>query len=369
MKYQEILQKVIENSPHLSWLQDGVLYFARTGSHSYGCATPESDNDFKGITITPKQYYFSPFYKFEQAELKDPDLQIYDFGKFIKLATAANPNILELLFINPEDHQFVSPLGEELISHRDLFLSKKVKHTFSGYAYSQIARIKLHRSWLLNPVKAPPTRKELGLPECTLIPADQLAAVNATVRKELDKFNFDFLEGLAEDVKIGLKEVMTEMLSSMKISLDDMYVGACRSIGLNDNLIEVCLKEREYESKKRHWNQYQTWLRERNPKRAELEKKYLYDAKCGYHVYRLGSSAERLLRTGKLIVKCPDRDVIMAIRNGEWPYEKLLEWSENNNKICEQLYKTSEALPMSPNQNKINQVCLDLVERGISLHK
>ena len=55
------------------------------------------------------------------------------------------------------------PLGQEplewerLVEVRDSFLSKRAKHTFSGYALSQLKRINTHYRWLKNPPPAAPT--------------------------------------------------------------------------------------------------------------------------------------------------------------------------------------------------------------------
>jgi len=307
---ETLLNKFIEKSPHLQWLENGLVYLVRSGSHSYGCNTPESDEDYKGITIAPLHILFSAIQGFDQAELKEPDATIYDLRKYFNLALNNNPNILELFWVDPEDQIYISPLGEKIAECRQDFLSKKCFHSYRGYAVSQIKRLELHRRWLRDSPKAPPTRAELGLPEQTLIPKDQLMAVQAAVSKELEKFNFDFLDGLSEDMKIGLKEIMAEMLASMQISIDDMWLGAARTIGLNDNLIEVMKREREYETKKRSWDQYINWQRTRNSKRFADEQKYHIDLKHAYHTVRLLSTCEEILREGKIYVRRPDRECL-----------------------------------------------------------
>ena len=83
------------------------------------------------------------------------DLVIYDLAKIFQLATDANPNILELLFLDDRDILYQQKSWEILRENRDLFLSKKVKHTYTGYAMSQLKRIKGHRSWLMNLLPKP----------------------------------------------------------------------------------------------------------------------------------------------------------------------------------------------------------------------
>jgi hypothetical protein len=59
--------------------------------------------------------------------------------KFLIMALKANPNILECLY-SPLVEK-VTPLGEELISLRERFLSQMIFQTFNGYALSQFKKI------------------------------------------------------------------------------------------------------------------------------------------------------------------------------------------------------------------------------------
>ncbi|NIT99428.1 MAG: nucleotidyltransferase, partial [Nitrosopumilaceae archaeon] len=83
--------------------------------------------------------------------------------KFMKLAGDCNPNIIEILFTDRNKEIFSTPIFEKLYANRALFLSTKARHTFAGYAFAQLKRIKSHREWLLNPPSHKPTREEFGL--------------------------------------------------------------------------------------------------------------------------------------------------------------------------------------------------------------
>jgi predicted nucleotidyltransferase len=272
-----VFQKIAQQSPHLSWIPDNTIYLVRHGSWAYGTNVASSDEDFKGVAIPTKPYFLGSQFRFEQAELKDPDTVIYEIRKFFNLAAQCNPNIIEVLFVDPSDIIHLDDIGEEILANRDKFLSKRVKHSMSGYAMSQLKRIKLHRRWLLNPVSEPPTRASLGLPEHTLIPQDQLLATQAAIQKEIDRFQFDFMEELSEPMKIAVSNAMSEMLAELKITDERHWNAAARKIGLDDNFIALMQREREYTGKKREWEQYQNWKATRNPKRAADEAKYGYD--------------------------------------------------------------------------------------------
>lgn len=191
-------------------------------------------------------------------------------------------------------------------------------------------------------------------------------AAYAEIQKELDKFQFDFFDHLDEPTKIGIQGTMAAMFAELKITSDQHWQAAARKIGLSDNFIQVMQKEREYTSKKKEWDQYQTWKKSRNPARAALEEKYGYDTKHAYHLVRLIRMCREILTDGKVIVKRPDREELLAIRNGAWSYEQLIEFAEKEDKSLNELYATSTALPKSPDKNKIDELCIKLVESSLS---
>ena len=369
MKTHPVIDLVIKKSPHMSWIASGTVLLVRHGSMAYGTNIASSDEDIKGVAIPPLKYFLGTMHHFEQSELKapDPDAVIYDIRKFFNLAAANNPSIIEVLFVDNTDHLFVSEIGQKIIDQRDKFLSKRIRFSFAGYAHSQLHRIKLHRSYLLNPPKGYPTRVELGLPEQTLIPQDQMSAAEADIQKELDKFNFDFLEEVSEPVKIGIRNVMTEMLAILKITTEDEWLSAARKIGLSDNFIEIMQKERAYKNLKSQWDKYQEWKKNRNPARAAMEEKFGYDGKHALHLIRLLRVCNEVLSTGKVIVKRPDREELLAIRSGSWSYDQLIEEAEKLDKQAEELYKTSTVLPKTPDFEYLDQLCIELVEKYLEI--
>lgn len=124
------------------WVKGNTILLAKAGSHAYGTATPASDEDYRGICISPIDYYLGTLRRFEQFETKEPDLVIYDIRKYVRLASQANPNVLEILFTEPSDLVVLETWGAFLISMRNMFLSKRVRHTYSGYAVAQLRKIK-----------------------------------------------------------------------------------------------------------------------------------------------------------------------------------------------------------------------------------
>lgn len=297
------------------------IFETLTGSHAYGLATPESDYDYKGIAIPPIEYFLGSNLIFEQYEEKGMDRVIYEIRKFVKLATDCNPNIIELLWVPTWCIKIITPLGEKLLAMRELFLSKKARHTFSGYAIAQLKRIKTHRKWLLDPPLSKPTRSDFELPEVSVITAD----IQGVIRS---------LEEKNADLRILFSsEVMT-----------------------------IYQRERQYHNALREWQQYQDWKKTRNEKRAELEKKFGYDTKHAMHLVRLMRMCREILEKGEVVVKRPDREELLGIRNGVWAYDELTEWAEKQDKELTDIYETSNAIPHSPSIHRASELCMELVE-------
>ena len=348
----------------IEWINHNTVYLARHGSRAYNTHTPESDEDFKGICIPTKPYFLGSIQRFEQAELKDPDTAIYEIRKFFKLAAESNPNIIEVLYVDDSDVLYQDEIGKQIREMRDQFLSKRVKHTFMGYAISQLKRIKLHRRYLLNPPTKEPTRTDFGLPEQTIIPRDQLMAAEAEVRKEIDRFHFDFMEDLTESTKISIRETVNSMLSELKITSDAHWNAAARKVGLTDNFIEAMQKERAYKGARAEWEQYHNWKKTRNKKRFETEEKYGYDVKHGYHLVRLCRMCEEILTTGKVIVRRHDRDELMDIRNGKMPFDVLMNFAEQMDEKLQDIYEACAILPRTPDFKAIDKILIQMIERS-----
>lgn len=348
----------------VSWLNGGTFLLVRHGSHAYGTNTPTSDEDFKGVAVPPERYFTGFSHRFEQAELRDPDTCIYDVRKFFNLAAACNPNIIEVLHVTDEEVVMADARGRLLLQHRYAFLSRRARYTFMGYAVSQLKRIKTHRKWLLNPPKTPPTRASLGLPEHTVIPEDQLKAAHAEIGKELDRLNLlEVLDDQPEPVKIGIREAVATMLAQMRIHGDEQWQAAGRRIGLDENFLEVMKKERALTQALTEWKQFHNWETQRNRDRHELEAKYGYDTKHAYHLVRLIRMCREILEKGRVIVKRPDAEELLSIRNGAWEYDRLVEFAEREDAAMQAAYDQSP-LPRTPNLDALDELCQEIVAMG-----
>jgi hypothetical protein len=126
------------NSPAFD-LDQFVIYRCVTGSRAYGLENVDSDTDLRGVYLAPAELQWSLFGAPDQFEDSAGQWVVWELQKFLIMALKANPNILECLY-SPLVEK-VTPLGEDLLSMRECFLSQMIFQTFSGYAMSQFKKI------------------------------------------------------------------------------------------------------------------------------------------------------------------------------------------------------------------------------------
>ena len=122
------------------WLGDRIMLLGVSGSYGYGTNREESDVDFRGVTLNLPSDLIG-LTSFEQYEDANTDTVIYSFNKFIELVLHCNPNTIEILGLDPDQYVIISPIGQELLDHRDLFLTKRAAVSFGHYATAQLRRL------------------------------------------------------------------------------------------------------------------------------------------------------------------------------------------------------------------------------------
>lgn len=122
------------------FLGDNIILLGLGGSYAYGTNNENSDVDIRGIAINSKRNILTGN-DFEQVVDTDTDTTIYSFDKMIKLLCNCNPNVCEILGLKPEHYLYLSDVGNLLLEHKDLFLSKKAIYTFGSYANAQLRRL------------------------------------------------------------------------------------------------------------------------------------------------------------------------------------------------------------------------------------
>lgn len=379
---------------NLEWLNDNTIYVTLHGSQAYGLANEFSDVDVKGICIPPREVEYHLYHRFEQVEnspalesklsyLKNPknpkfESTIYSLRKFFLLAAEVNPNIVELLWTDPADH-FISKFPMSLIfENRELFLSNKARYTFSGYAVAQAKKIERHRKWIILGEVKSPTREEFNLP--SILPKG-VEEVNGYIKSKVEQWNLNQFP-IDEMQRAELKDTIWELLTNVtgkEISVanwPDAYAQGVinkmkTDLDLREEVVVYINAERAYAKARQVYDSWVSWKKERNPARRELEEKSGYDTKHASHLVRLMRMGLEILSTGKILVKRPDAEELLAIKNGAWSYEKVIQYKEEIEKKLEEEYIRQKQLiaenkptplPREVNKERLNELYHNLYE-------
>ncbi len=335
-----------------------TIFLTLAGSHAHGTARHGSDIDLRGVCIAPLSLRLSLFRGFEQyegvlpeavGEAVLPGIQahpsasraldgktecvIFDVAKFVGLCAAANPNALEILFADERDWVFETRAWRRLYGERHRFLTKKVQQTFLGYAMAQLRKIKTHRSWLLNPPAKKPAREDFGLPVAGgTLGRDDQSRIEQSVADKIRSYGIDNID-MPKPTRVAVQERLDSLCCDLLSASEDdlearMRAVATRSLSLPPDVVAALNAEKKYQAAVKHWEAFQTWKTNRNPARAELERKHGYDSKHAMHLVRLMRMGLEVLETGALRVRRDDADELSAIRDGAMSYAGLLEQAE-----------------------------------------
>ena len=115
-----------------------VAYRCVVGSQAYGLATAASDVDRRGFYLPPADLEWSLAGVPEQLE-SDNEEVYWEIEKFLRLALKANPNVLECLYAPAVE--LTTPIAQELLSIRHIFLSQQAHRTYNAYVLSQFKKL------------------------------------------------------------------------------------------------------------------------------------------------------------------------------------------------------------------------------------
>ncbi len=295
-------------------LPEGLISLCWRGSVAHGMYVPKSepdsidDKDVMGIYIGPLEHYLGFGRKdvYEQWE-GEWDCVFYELRKFIGLLLNCNPNVLSLLWLKPTGIIYESPLGARLREHRDLFVTKKAYHSFSGYAHAQFKK---------------------------MISFNQEAqALMQQLEEQLASFGID-----PESCDAG---------HSLRTRSGQPFVGA------TPEMMEV-VKRYRGERRRYYSGGYM------GQKRRELVRRVGYDAKNAAHLIRLLRMGIEFLTEGTMHVERADAPELLDIKRGAWPLEKVKTEAERLFRLSQEAYVRS-SLPPEPDRDRAERLCVEMI--------
>lgn len=148
-----------------SFVHGGLQYECIIGSFAYGVSSDTSDIDIYGFCIPHRSILFphetgkyifgydktvpANFKQWQQHHIQDKEMKkeydftIYNITKYFRLCAGGNPNMIDSLFVPQRCITHATAIGNLVRERRHDFLSKKVWHTYKGYAYSQMHKMRI----------------------------------------------------------------------------------------------------------------------------------------------------------------------------------------------------------------------------------
>ena len=314
MEFSEIKLKGLSPEQIDRLLPVGLISLCWRGSVAHGMYVPKSDpdsiddKDVMGIYVAPLEHYLGFGRKdvYEQWE-GEWDCVFYELRKFVVLLLNCNPNVLSLLWLKPNGIIFENEVGARLRQHRDLFVTKKAYHSFSGYAHDQFKK---------------------------MISFNQEAQVLMTqLEEQISSF--------------GIDPESCDAAGSLRTVEGRSFVGA------TTEMMEL-VKRYRGERRRYYSGGYM------GQKRRELVRRVGYDAKNAAHLIRLLRMGIEFLTEGTLYVEREDGAELLSIKRGEWPLEKVKSEAERLFELAQEAYVRS-SLPAEPDRESAERLCVEMI--------
>jgi len=116
-----------------------VIYAAVVGSRAWGLADESSDEDVRGCFVAPFEEHAGLFDYPDELQDPEGDAAYWEVEKLVHQALRGDANTLETLW-SPLI-KVITPLGQQLVDQRRIFVSMNVLGSFGRYAQSQFRRI------------------------------------------------------------------------------------------------------------------------------------------------------------------------------------------------------------------------------------
>jgi uncharacterized protein len=334
------------------------LLKAISGSHAYGLAMAHSDTDVRGIFIAPQSLLYGLHCPPQISDEKS-DTVFYELGRFVELALKNNPNVLELLGTPQDCIVQKHPLMARLTL--DMFVSMRCRDSFAGYAVAQIKKARGLKKKIVNPMP----QQRLGVLDfCHVTHRKGTVPVQTWLDQsgiELAHLGLTGLDHIKDGFaifhdptgQIGYRGlVMDEESTNLRCSHVAKEAEPVAWMWFNKDAFARHCKD---------WQEYQTWVTERNPARYEVTLNHGkgYDAKNLMHTFRLLDIAQQVATTGTFSVRCANREELLTIRRGEREYEQLLAEAEERILAIDHLFAKS-GLPATPDESAIEAILVEM---------
>jgi predicted nucleotidyltransferase len=344
----------------IDWIKNnGLLIFeVITGSRSYGLDTATSDTDIKGVFVLPKNMFYGLEYT-AQVNNETNDIVYYELKRFMELLSKNNPNILEMLNVPEKCVLQKHPVMDLL--QPDMFVSKLCEQSFANYAFTQIKKAYGLEKKIVNPVE----EERKSVLDFCFVHEDTEAV---PLKKYLEE------KGL-EQGKTGLAAIAhLRDCYNLYYSNEINYTGVTKKDNANEVSLSSIPKGEKpiamlyfnkdaYSVYCKQYKEYWDWVAKRNDERYKTTMSHgkNYDSKNMMHVFRLLLMAKEIATEGRINVYRKDREFLLAIKEGKFEYDELVQQAEALKDELPLLYQQSN-LKNEPDLEDINSLLIKMRE-------
>lgn len=351
---EEILVNLREKvkTPEQQYALDNCVAIYVTGSHLYGTNHENSDLDLEGVFMETPEYVLGQKncneVSFDTGALntrrtnEDVDCKLYSIRKYLSLLAQNNPNKIETLFIPENMFILQSNYFKDIMDNKHIFLSKRIEHSFAGYANDQKHKMLGKKKRLLELEEFQKILQEgmtLGLTKIGQL--DLLEEF--TVKKydyELDKLIVHKLKRLKKKYQYITYIKTREGTDGVSVDNRQYNFGMSIESILNDVTKEL--------------NIYGN--------RTKYLKEFGFDIKFCSHIFRLYQEGIDLLNTGNLELPCNNREFLLEIKQGKYSLDELLEKIEKYDPLLKEASTVSKLL-YSPDYEAITNLQVRLLKK------
>lgn len=323
----------------LAPLEPVLLLRLRSGSHAYGLAHAESDEDERGVFFVPDRHYGALSAVPDQVSDAKHDHVYYSLRRLFTLLLDANPGAVEMIAAPLDTHIACDPRLAALWDAADLFITQALVRAHVGYAQGQIKKARGQNKWINHPQ---PDARPSALGFCHWIPnpANGLnQAVAGLPGRTLPMARLPVALAHCHVARVDhaghcyrLYHLGPDARGVFRGGEGEEGLPVCESIAKSVEesgfLGLMVYNDAGYQRAKLDHQNYWQWRRERNESRwrqqarGELD----FDAKNMMHCVRLLKSAEHMLDHGTALVRVDsaNRAELLAIRNGEHGFDALV---------------------------------------------
>jgi len=359
-----------------------IIFKGIVGSQAYGTNIPTSDIDIKGVYIQELKDVVGFGYK-EQINISK-DESYYEVKRFLELAMTGNPTVLELMFLPQHCVLEETEEWKEIKQHARMFLTKKLKYSFSGYALEQIKKAKgLNKkmNWEkerfqrknvidfcycnIDGKTVPLTKyladndhkpKFMGMVKLDHM-ADCYAMYHDAVAQWGEDANHRFKNEAGEVPDLGFKGVESKDGNQLMLSSVPKYI--------KPEPTTVYFNKSEWAKHIAECASYDEWILNRNTQRYvdSVVHGQKYDGKNLMHCRRLIETAIDIVEKNDLIILRPNREELLAIRRGECRLEDIISDAERDVAKLDALFENS-SLPEEVDKDVVEQILIKLRLKG-----